>query len=103
MSTFIRRGTTPTLTFTLPFAASAITALSIAFAQKRAVILEKKLSDVKIDGNSVSVTLTENETLSFLERTSLEIQMRCYCGRSKMASQIISVPIKRILKEGCLE
>lgn len=58
------RGTTPTLTFRLPIDTGSITVLSLAVAQAGQVKIEKALSDVQLDGNVVSCTLTEAETLS---------------------------------------
>ena len=58
------RGTTPTLTFQLPIDTGSITVLSIAVAQAGQVKIEKTLPDVHLDGNVVSCTLTEAETLS---------------------------------------
>lgn len=58
------RGTTPTLTFRLPIDTGSITVLSVAVAQAGQVKIEKALSDVQLDGNVVSCTLTEAETLS---------------------------------------
>ena len=42
------RGTTPTLTFTLPIDTGSITVLSVAVAQAGQVIIEKALSDVHL-------------------------------------------------------
>ena len=58
------RGTTPTLTFQLPIDTGSITVLSIAVAQAGQVKIKKTLPDVHLDGNVVSCTLTEAETLS---------------------------------------
>lgn len=96
------RGTTPTLNFTLPFACSTITACSIAFAQDEDIVLEKTLGDCQTNGNTLSVELTEEETLLLDSRKVLEIQVRCACGEAKLASQIIRDDVGRILKDGCL-
>lgn len=100
----MRRGTTPTHTFTLPFDCSEITTLNIAYAQGDEVIVEKTLSDCEIDGNTLSVTLAEEETLLFdCKKRCAEIQIRVAQGVKKFASDIFKVPVDRILKEGCLE
>lgn len=96
------RGTTPTLNFTLPFECSTITVCSIAFAQDETVVLEKTLTDCRMNGRVLSVELTEDETLLFDCKKTLEIQVRCGCGAAKLASQIIFVDVGRILKDGCL-
>lgn len=98
------RGTTPTLTFTLPFDCSNITALSVAFAQNEQVVFEKVYKDCVLDGNKVVVTLAEEDTLLLdCHKREVEIQLRVGCGASKMASRIIKTSVDRILKDGCLE
>ena len=98
------RGTTPTHTFTLPFDAACITKLNIAYAQDGKIVLEKHLQDCQIEGNAVSVTLTESETLLFdSDKTWAEIQLRLGCGEKRMASRIMHITTERILKDGCLE
>lgn len=96
------RGTTPTLTFTLPFECSTITLLNIAFSQQGKLVLEKELSDCAVEGNKLTVTLSEEDTLKFECLKMVDIQLRCGCGESRLASQIISVCAERILKDGCL-
>ena len=98
------RGTTPTLTFRLPIDTGSITVLSIAVAQGRQVKIEKTLSDVHLDGNVISCTLTEDETLSLTAGASIEakIQLRVGVGEQRMASQIFTVPVERILRDGAL-
>ena len=96
------RGTTPTLTFRLPIDTGSITVLSIAVAQGRQVKIEKTLSDVHLDGNVISGTLAEAETLSLTAGASIEakIQLRVGVGEQRMASQIFTVPVERILRDG---
>ena len=98
------RGTTPTITFPLPFAGSGITALNLCFAQKGEVILEKDLQDVTVNGSNLQVRLTEAETLLFDHRKGMvEMQLRIGCGEARVASNIMQVSVGRILKGGCLE
>ena len=97
------RGTTPTLLFTLPMDSSRISALHLSFAQKGELVLEKTLEDCLLQGNTLQVTLTEQETLLFDEKRGLvELQLRVGCGETKMASNIMQVSVGRILKDGCL-
>ena len=98
------RGTTPTLIFTLPFDCSNITKLNIAFAQDEKVILEKELDSCDLNGKTLSVTLTEEDTLLFdCKKRCVEIQLRIGCGESRLASKIIKTSVDRILKDGCLD
>ena len=99
------RGTTPTLTFQLPIDTGSITVLSVAVAQAGQVKIEKTLPDVHLDGNVVSCTLTEAETLSLTAGTGgidAKIQLRVGVGAQRMASQVFTVPVERILRDGAL-
>lgn len=98
----MRRGTTPTLNFQLPFEVSQITKLNIALSQNDTVVIEKNLSDVTRSGRKISVKLSEAETLSLNDKKELEIQLRVAVGSTKLASNIIKTTVKRILKEGVL-
>jgi len=99
------RGTTPTLNFTLPMAASTVTSCNIAFKQGKSIVLEKTKSDCTTPaGNDkvLSLTLTQAETLSFDAQESLLIQMRILVGNVAMASQIITVCVNDIIKDGTI-
>lgn len=97
------RGTTPELKFELPFNASELTLLSIAFEQEGRVIIEKKLADCECSGKTVSVKLSEADTLEFNHNAKLNMQLRCGIGDKRIASDIISTSVGRILKEGELQ
>ena len=96
------RGTTPTHIFTLPFTADQITKLSIAYAQGEDVVLEKVLGDCVLDGNTVSVQLTETDTLKFSDLKQVEIQLRVGIGEARLASNVIYVTVDRLLRDGGL-
>ena len=97
------RGTTPTLTFTLPIAGKSITALNLSFAQKGQLLLEKTLADCLVEDTALQVTLTEQDTLLFDDKQGMvEMQLRVGCGETKMASNIMRMSVERILKDGCL-
>lgn len=98
------RGTTPTIIFTLPFEGSRITALNLCFAQGGECVLEKDLAACKVDGNTLQVSLTETDTLLLDDRKGMvEMQLRVGCGEARMASNIMQLSVRRILKDGCLE
>lgn len=96
------RGTTPTFSFELPIQASTLTKLSITFRQPGGESIEKTLSDVTRSGQTVTVTLTEAETLSLKAARTLDIQLRAGVGDARLASQVWTVPVKQILKDGAL-
>lgn len=97
------RGTTPTLTFTLPFETSLIEKLCLGFAQKGAVILEKHLEDFTLNGKQLSLKLSEQDTLSFdASETWVEMQFRVLIGGSVSASKIMKTEVQRIICEEVL-
>lgn len=99
----MRRGTTPTLTFILPFSTEGMDVLNIAFSQNNKIVFQKTLKDVALDGYSVYLTLTQEETLNLSsEQGLLDIQMRCGFGESKFASNIITVEVEKLLKDGAI-
>lgn len=98
------RGTTPTFTFQLPIDASSITEACVSFRQAGGASMDKMLADCAVSDNTLSVSLTEEETLSLRARTvqPLEIQLRVAVKGARMASQIFTVSVERILKDGAL-
>lgn len=96
------RGTTPTFIFNLPIKADSITELMVTFRQPGAKCIEKTLNDTTRFDQTVSVTLTETETLELKANRPTEIQLRAGVGESRMASQIFTVSVGRILKDGAL-
>lgn len=103
------RGTTPTLTFVLPFEANKLQKLSIAFAQKKTpyaqdatLIFEKEIAQCGMKENVVTLELSETDTLALDCHYDVEIQLRAAMNGKSMASDIYTVPVERILKDGCL-
>lgn len=72
----MRLGATPKHTFTFPFETSLIKELKVTYAQRKEIVLEKRLADCKVDTNSVSLTLTQEETFLFDDTTNVEVQVR---------------------------
>lgn len=99
------RGTTPTLEFTLPFDTSLIAEMYVTIAQGEKTVLEKTLSDCNCSGTSVSLTLTQEDTLRLQQQPRLQgeiqIRVRTTAGEA-FASDIMSVYVGRILKEGVI-
>ena len=99
------RGTTPTLEFTLPFDTSLIAEMYVTLAQDGKTVMEKALSDCSCSGTSVSLALTQEDTLGLQQqpRSLAEIQIRVLTtAGDALASDIMSVYVGRILKEGVI-
>lgn len=101
----IIRGSTPMLEFNLPFEANTLTKLEVYFKQDGKDLLTKTLSDITIDttdAKKIYLTLTEAETLSFLEDVELYLQLRCGVGTNRMVSEIKEIEVLKLLKGGAL-
>lgn len=100
----MRRGTTPTHKFILPFSVDMISAVEISYAQSGAVKLTKTTADCVLEDKTVSVTLTQEDTFLFTEDVPVEIQIRVLTtGGQALASDIYSVSCKECLSDGVLE
>lgn len=99
----MRRGTTPTLTFSTPYAAELIASGYITFKQRGAIILDVPLSDnsVTIQDNAISIDLTQDQTLVMTTADECKAQIRAVLESGKaVASNIVEIPVCAILKEG---
>lgn len=98
----MRRGTTPTNTFTVDLDLTLAQVLYITYKQGGRTVIEKKLEDVTITAETLTVTLTQADTLK-LRDGSVDIQIRArLIDGSAPASQIMTVPVEAILKEGVI-
>ena len=103
------RGTTPTHTFTLPdnLKTATISALYITYAQRGETVMEKTLDDVRISDGIITCTLTQADTLAFevldqrcgCDKVDVQVRLKTSDGVA-MASDIMPVPIRDILKDG---
>ena len=101
------RGTTPTLVFNLPFNTKIIKSLYITIRDynlNNSTILEKTLENCEVTETSVSVTLTQEETLKFSNGSKIDVQLRLITNDNvALASQIFTTSIDKILKDGVIE
>lgn len=98
----IRRGTTPTHYFDLPVEAGRITLLSLAYAQRGEVKIEKHLNDVVLADMRGSCKLKESDTLKLVDGIDVEIQLRVGTANDRYASDVVEEPVEKILKDGML-
>lgn len=99
----VTRGTTPTLVFTLPFAAAGLTSAYITFRQASAVALEKTLADCTASGNTLALPLTQTDTLALMSSAYADIQIRAVtAGGAAIASDVVTAAVGEILKDGVI-
>lgn len=60
-------GSTPTHSFGIPFSTNLINELVITYSQNEGKVLEKTLADCVVSESKIELTLTQEETLKFVE------------------------------------
>lgn len=95
------RGTTPTNVFNVDIDLTSASALYVTYEQNHEVVVEKTISDATITATSVSVTLTQAETLLFVPG-KVFVQIRAKIGSTAVASNIITTTADRIIKDGAI-
>lgn len=97
------RGTTPTLMFRTPYEANMVKSGFITFTMRGDVILDIPVdgADVIVMDNIIQLKLTQAQTLSFDVSATCLAQIRLVLADDNaVASNIVKVPIGKILKEG---
>ena len=96
------RGTTPTNIFNVDADLTTASAVYITYEQDGVTAFEKTLEDILVEANKLTVTLTQEETLSLKEK-DVRIQIRAkYPDGSAIASNIIITTAGAILKKGVI-
>ena len=97
------RGTTPTHTFTLPFDSSVISKVRILYSQNDELVFAKSDADATMDTNTISVVLSQQDTLSLDCHRPVDIQLRVLTkGGEALASDIIREKVDRCLDDEVL-
>ena len=98
----MRRGTTPTHTFSTDISLVGAEVLFVTYKQLTKTVLEKTVRDVTIKEDSVEVTLTQQETLRFKEG-DVEMQIRARMpDESAWVSNIMHTTTEKLLKGGVI-
>ena len=99
----MRRGTTPTHTFSTDVDLSDSSVLYVTYEQNNGIIVEVDKSRCSINENSVVTSLTQEETLKFQDCGDVLIQIRAgWSNGKRVASNIMRVPIERVIKDGVI-
>jgi hypothetical protein len=95
------RGTTPTLSFTLPFETELIKKLWVTFSQCNKEIFTLEKDDCELNEYEVEVKLSQRQTLQLLPNAIVEIQLRVLTlDDVALASDVLHTSVQRILKDG---
>lgn len=99
----MRRGTTPTLQITVKGLSEIEIQNLYLTLEQQGVVIEKTETDVSIDSEVISATLTQEETLSLTAKMDVVMQLRVLsANNTAYASNIVTVPVEAILKEGVI-
>ena len=99
------RGTTPTLQFTILDSVDLTQFADgwVSLSQGAKIIIDKRLSDCECVYNTLSIKLTQEETLRLSSGTYTRIQLRLRDSQGNaLASNIITVETGEILKDGVI-
>lgn len=99
----MRRGTTPIHTFSTDIDLTDAEAIYITYKQSGQTVMEKTAEDITITEDSLTVKLTQEETLAFALGKPVEMQIRArFADGTAVASQIMRTKADAILKEGVI-
>ena len=98
----MRRGSTPTNTFTVDIDLTGATVF-VSYEQFGAVVLEKTGTDLTIEPDKITLALTQEDTLAF-QAGEVLIQIRyVFPNGAADGSNIIRTTFERIIKDGVIE
>ena len=95
------RGTTPTISFNVPYPQNELASLYLTIKQGREVVIEKTLDDVEISEGVATCKLSQAETLRLDADKAVDVQCRIKTITNEaIASNIVRDNAGRILKDG---
>lgn len=92
-------GTTPTHTFTLPIDTNILSKVRVNYSQNGKIIINKTEADCGLQGNNVTVKLSQDDTFKISENSLVEIQIRV---KTLGGDVIKSIP-ERVMPGICLD
>ena len=100
----MKRGTTPTLNLSFDYSLDEldIKAFFITFSQDGEVVLEKDLEQVQVNGNTITINLSQEDTLKFKGDKILKIQVRFRTDSGAFVTNLIKTNVEEILKDGVI-
>lgn len=97
------RGTTPTHTFKIPFDVSLVQKAVVIYAQDDIVVFSKETEQCHMNGNEISVTLTQEDTLKLDCKKLVQIQLRVLTtDGTALASVVTRMNVGKCLKDEVL-
>lgn len=98
------RGTTPIHTYDIPFDVSLIADLRVSYAQNGKEVVVKKKEDVTLDGNTITVELSQAETFLFdCGKRVVDIQVRVLTvNGDALCSNVMTMQVEKCLNNEVL-
>ena len=97
------RGTTPIHIFTHSLDPSDFKKIRIIYSQNHNVLFVKNIEDCTVEGNTIAVRLTQEDTLAFDHDVPVNIQVRILTTNDiALASVIQTVRVSRCLENGVI-
>jgi hypothetical protein len=98
------RGSTPTHTFTAPCNGENIAKVNILYAQDDVFLFKKKTSDCNIQGSTISVKLTREESLLFNHRKPAQVQAVIQLTTGDILESLVeTIGVDKLLDDGVIE
>ena len=99
----ITRGTTPTITFSLPYDTKLFKVIWVTFSQNDKEVFTVETENLSLIGKEVKLTVTQEQTLLLDNDKNVDIQLRVLTQKDNaITSNIIKTSVGRILKEGVI-
>lgn len=96
----MRRGTTPTNTFSTDIDLRNFTVF-VTYSQGKRTVIEKTNSDITINEDNIIVQLTQADTLALSDKAPVYMQIRAVdANGTAVASNIMRTTADAILKDG---
>ena len=103
----MKRGSTPTFTFEIPFDVNMIRNLFVTIKQTfrtETIQVDKTMEQCEMQDNQISCILTQEDTLKFKQNRNASVQLRVLTtGNNSLVSDVFTVRIDELLKEGVIE
>jgi len=97
------RGTTPLHVFKLPFSTENIEKVRVIYSQNNKPVVKKELCDCTLEGNTIKLKLTQEDTLELDCKFPVEIQVRVLmAGGDVLASFPLETSLYRCLEDEVL-
>ena len=97
----MRRGTTPTHTFTLSIGPEIVKKVRIIYEQSGFKLFK---DDYTLEGTTVSVTLTQKESLSFKDNITARVQLKVLTTDDKvLVSDIMTFVVRECFDDEVIE